>query len=258
MIGDAVFAEGTIAAQDDLDDAGAKISRNNEAATWYGTPNYGDTPEDDNLELIMQSIRWNVPPGVNIDLAVEEGTSYKLQMFFAEEAWDRGFDIFMEDEEVVTDFVIHVAQGGMANREVGVSYTRELVAGDDELNILLGGSVAVPDNNPLFQALTLEKIEDLVIAPACDPSTQGDLDGNGTVEFADFLVLSANFGSEVADHTLGDVDCNGTVEFADFLALSANFGNTVAGTAAEAVPEPSAILLFGLAALGIGCLRRRK
>ena len=33
----------------------------------------------DNLELVMESIRWNVPPGVEVDLAVEAGASYKLQ-----------------------------------------------------------------------------------------------------------------------------------------------------------------------------------
>ena len=54
----------------------------------------------------------------------------------------------------------------------------------------------------------------------CDPNSMGDLDGNGMVEFADFLVLSSNFGTEVADHTAGDIDCSGSVDFADFLALS--------------------------------------
>ena len=30
------------------------------------------------------------------------------------------------------------------------------------------------------------------------PGTDGDLDGNGTVNFADFLILSANFGQTAA------------------------------------------------------------
>jgi|GEM_PF-4737294 len=55
----------------------------------------------------------------------------------------------------------------------------------------------------------------------------GDVDGNGSVDFADFLVLSDNFGQEVdkawAD---GDFDGNGVVDFTDFLALSVNFGTT--------------------------------
>ena len=94
------------------------------------------------------------------------------------------------------------------------------------------------------------------IGPVCDPNSQGDLDGNGKVEFADFLILSGNFGNEVDDHTGGDIDCNGKVEFADFLVLSGNFGNDVA--AAQSVPEPAGFALFGFASLLIGCLRSRR
>lgn len=107
-------------------------------------------------------------------------------------------------------------------------------------------------------ALTTTEVAELagvVVEPACNDASGGDLDGNGTVEFADFLTLSANFGNEVADHTFGDVDCNGTVEFADFLALSANFGNT---TAAASVPEPSTGLLLSFSVLCMGLARRRR
>ena len=99
----------------------------------------------------------------------------------------------------------------------------------------------------------------LVFGPGedpCNPNTQGDLDGNGTVEFADFLVLSGNFGNEVPSHEEGDIDCNGTVEFADFLILSANFGNDVAG--AESVPEPAGLAMIGWALLAVGYFRRRR
>ena len=90
----------------------------------------------------------------------------------------------------------------------------------------------------------------------CNPNSQGDIDGNGKVEFADFLVLSANFGADVSGHADGDIDCNGTVEFADFLVLSANFGQDVAGAAP--VPEPSTA---AIALTLCGCMlhwRRRR
>lgn len=54
----------------------------------------------------------------------------------------------------------------------------------------------------------------------------GDLDGSGGVAFADFLVLSNNFGKDVASYSDGDIDLNGAVDFADFLVLSNNFGAT--------------------------------
>lgn len=280
-IGDAVFVEGTNAAELDLNDIGVTMTVANEILDWHA-PNYGDTEADDNLELVMQSIRWNVPPGVAVDLEVEAGASYKLQMLFAESCCDRGFDIFMDDVEVVTDLVVQQEQGGINNQETGVLYSREFVAGDDVLNILLGGSVGVPDNNPILNGYTLERIEDLVsLAGDCNEdgslnaddlscvasiadrdavlgalnALPGDLDGDGAVGFPDFLVLSANFGSAEGSYAEGNIDLDGGIGFPDFLALSANFGKTAA---AAAVPEPTGFALGSLAVLAIGCFRRRR
>lgn len=66
-------------------------------------------------------------------------------------------------------------------------------------------------------------------------SLPGDLDGDGTVAFADFLSLSANFGTDLTRYVDGNIDLTGGVEFADFLILSSNFGKT--RTAAVSVPE---------------------
>lgn len=53
---------------------------------------------------------------------------------------------------------------------------------------------------------------------------RGDVNFDGTVNFADFLVLSANFGKQETTWAEGDFDGNQRVDFADFLALSAHFG----------------------------------
>jgi len=90
----------------------------------------------------------------------------------------------------------------------------------------------------------------------CNPNTMGDLDGNTKVDFADFLILSANFGKDVASHELGDIDCNGTVEFADFLTLSSNFGSIVQG--AETVPEPNGHVVLASALMLISIVRRHR
>ncbi len=93
------------------------------------------------------------------------------------------------------------------------------------------------------------------VGPICDPTTQGDLDGDGQVAFADFLVLSANFGTEVEGASQGDIDCSGDVAFADFLILSNNFGTSVG--AAASVPEPSSSLLLLISGV-VGLAFRRK
>jgi ELWxxDGT repeat protein len=56
----------------------------------------------------------------------------------------------------------------------------------------------------------------------------GDADANGAVDFADFLLLSANFGRMDEDVAFadGDFDESGEIDFADFLLLSQNFGRS--------------------------------
>jgi|GEM_PF-6600246 len=52
----------------------------------------------------------------------------------------------------------------------------------------------------------------------------GDANQDGSVNFADFLILSANYGSETdAAFAEGDFDGDGVVSFTDFLLLSENF-----------------------------------
>lgn len=67
----------------------------------------------------------------------------------------------------------------------------------------------------------------------------GDADGNGTVDFADFLVVSGAFGTS-GDWPAGDFDGNMQIEFADFLILSNNFG----AVEVVSVPEPTRIMLL--------------
>jgi hypothetical protein len=90
--------------------------------------------------------------------------------------------------------------------------------------------------------------------PVCNLQTS-DLDGDGSVAFADFLVLSANFGSTEVSYQEGDIDCDGSVAFADFLVMSANFGQSAAET--TSVPEPRSILICLWIGLLAGIRKRR-
>jgi|GEM_PF-2785758 len=62
----------------------------------------------------------------------------------------------------------------------------------------------------------------LVFAGISDQAT-GDVNRDSKVDFADFLILSENFGKEVASWSDGDFDGDSKVGFSDFLILSTNF-----------------------------------
>ena len=69
-------------------------------------------------------------------------------------------------------------------------------------------------------------------------SVAGDLDGDGKVEFSDFLILSRNFGTEETSYAAGNIDLVEGITFDDFLILARNFGFD-GRTQIDAVPEPS-------------------
>ncbi len=98
-----------------------------------------------------------------------------------------------------------------------------------------------------------------LLGSQCNPNTLGDIDDDGMVGFPDFLILSNNFGQDLAGHSLGDVDCNGSVNFSDFLILSANFGATAGAEAStSAVPEPNCFGLLSIGLLGVAAAFRRR
>jgi hypothetical protein len=93
----------------------------------------------------------------------------------------------------------------------------------------------------------------------------GDVDLNGTVDAADFNILSSDLGLTGVDWSFGDLDGNGTVDPADFNLLTSNLGQS--GLAAGSpsgpvpVPEPSTLLLAALGVVGIAAksfVRKRR
>ena len=59
-------------------------------------------------------------------------------------------------------------------------------------------------------------------------SITGDANGDGSVNFLDFLALANNFGDSVEGGAEdGDFDFDGVVSFLDFLALANNFGKSI-------------------------------
>ena len=82
----------------------------------------------------------------------------------------------------------------------------------------------------------------------------GDLDGDGEVAFADFLVLSANFGKELPSYVDGNINLQGGIAFEDFLLLANNFGEASRDVANA--PDPTGGFAIWLGALSVTAWRR--
>lgn len=154
---------------------GVTLSAPNEILNW-SAPNFGTSSNDDNLELVMQSIRWaNFPTQVTVALAnLQPGQAYRLQLLFGEQCCNRAFDVVVEGNEIVNEFAPFSTQGStnLTGNGVGAVVTHFFVAGDDTLNIALGGTdTAQPDDNPTLQGFTLELVQSVEpqVVPADAP-----------------------------------------------------------------------------------------
>jgi hypothetical protein len=62
----------------------------------------------------------------------------------------------------------------------------------------------------------------------------GDINGDGTVGFADLLTLAQNYNGTGKDWSKGDLNYDGTVGFADLLSLAQHYNQTAAAAPAVA------------------------
>lgn len=118
---------------------------------------------------------------------------------------------------------------------------------DDILAIFLSGNVEdlvqlifpitdlMPGDTVSFFGLGLSEtaIQALIVIRQAPSQTRSaDLDGDGDVDFSDFLLFVAAFGTSEGGpgyNAAADLDGNGTVAFSDFLLFAGAFGKPVGG-----------------------------
>jgi hypothetical protein len=85
----------------------------------------------------------------------------------------------------------------------------------------------------------------------------GDVDGDFNVDFADFALLSGQFGAAVEPWSAADFDGDGLVGPGDLALLEQYMGLEYVGSADQAVlPEPAGMTVLGL--LGLALVRQRR
>lgn len=139
---------------DQVSQPNVTITAPSEILNWQN-PNYGSTTNDNNLEVVMQSIRFSSnPTTLNVDLKnLKVGGFYKLQLLFHESNVTRGFDIFANGQLIYDDF----SAGRVSTAGQGAVVTYSFRAAATTMNIVLNGApTAFSDKNPILQGLTLE------------------------------------------------------------------------------------------------------
>lgn len=165
----------------------------------FTTPNYGATTNDNNLETIMQSIRWTETGNGGIeDITItlpglEIGRTYKLQLLFGDNWSQRHCAVDINGSRVVGDLPSAGIQGVYGSSPTqGAVLVHQFVADRSTMTIVLNGQpVSGHDRNPLVNAFTLE---DLGVASRTTVSTFTGGDPGEGLDFQGVFIYAVNIG----------------------------------------------------------------
>lgn len=207
---------------------GVTVTAGARTGVWNADILYGETQNDLTLAEVMNSITWSdaasAIPDVTVELAnLTPGSVYKLQLLFAEQAWPRGFDVYVDDMLVMDDFSPAFYQGGgfplSYPDDRGVVVTHEFVARTNSLRVILDGTTTTTpeftDHNAIINASSLERV-----GPAADSDNDGlpdlweinsfgNLDQTGTQDPDGDGLSNATEFADGTKPTLADSDNDG-------------------------------------------------
>lgn len=224
VVGNAVFSADTAPGAPGQGIAGVTMAAQNHIPNWH-TANYGDSPDDNGLETVVQSIRWSAAPeDPMVTLAnLIPGQRYALQLLFAESCCNRGYDLVINDVVEADDFNPGVVQGGINNPTQGAVATYMFTAQDSQLHIVLSNddvAAGFPDTNPILNGFTLKLL----------PGDENDADGDGLPDTWEIL----HFGNIAAHDGSGDPDGDGLDNAAE---LDANTNPTNPDTDGDGIND---------------------
>jgi hypothetical protein len=163
---------------------GVSVQRASSQAPGWFIPEFGSTPNDDALELIVQNIRHG-DGGALITLSnVVAGNRYKLQLLFGEACCARAMDVEVDGKLIADEFAPYELQGSTTVSNKGAVLSYEFTAATNQVVIetLGGAAVTTPrhtDTNPIINALTLESLG--VAGPTAPRITALSLEGGVSV-----------------------------------------------------------------------------
>ncbi len=221
--------------------AGATLVGPQQVTPWQIRPELGDDPDDDELEEILHDIRWANNGGgerLRATLEVTPGEEYKLQILFSGNTPEnRRWDIRVAGQEAVDEVTsLGVSPGESYAVNRATVYTCQIAAGSTPLVVEMGdlfGAHDGGDRNPIWQALTLERV---TVPPTPDaiglapdrffPSQSGPV---GVLRVTDRKFGAVHRLSLVAG--AGDTD-NGKfrIEGAELVPGAFDFGSVPVGT----------------------------
>lgn len=152
-------------------------------------------------------------------------------------------------------------------RETGVRWQQLMAEWDTDLATTVGpdgtvdfrgffGDYDVTLGGETYSLSLVKGIDQYELSPALP--IVADFDFSGVVDGGDLAVWAANYGTLEATFGVGDATGDGVVDGADFLVWQRARGGSAGTPAANAIPEPGAIGLLGLALALVAGRRTRR